>query len=354
MKVLVTGSAGFIGSYVAKRCVARGYSVVGIDNLNGYYDVGLKLARLADAGISFPGDALRGEMRQSDDYGAAYRFMKMDIEDSEAVLKLFNDERFDVVVHLAAQAGVRNSGMDPAVYVRSNIDGFLNILEGCRLCGVGHLLFASSSSVYGLNGKTPFSERDGAAHPVSLYAATKISNEMMAHAYSELYDLPVTGLRFFTVYGPWGRPDMSPHLFMDAILNGKPLKVFNKGDLWRDFTFVDDVVESVVRIMEVIPGKNEGWDRMAADPSTSRAPYRIYNVGNGAPVNLMDYVRLIELAAGKEAEKEYLPMQAGDVYKTYADSSSLFKTIGFSPSTSLRDGIARTLDWFISYYRRQD
>ncbi len=351
MKVLVTGSAGFIGSYVAKRCVASGYSVVGLDNLNSYYDVGLKLSRLADSGIVFPGEASWGEMRESEDYGEAYRFVRMNLEDSDAILKLFADERFDIVVHLAAQAGVRNSGMNPAAYIRSNIDGFLNILEGCRLCGVRHLLFASSSSVYGLNGKTPFSEKDGVSHPVSLYAATKISNEMMAHAYSDLYDLPATGLRFFTVYGPWGRPDMSPHLFMDAILSGKPLKVFNKGDMWRDFTFVDDVVESVVRVMEIIPGRNECWDSHEADPSTSRAPYRIYNVGNGAPVSLIDYVRCIELAAGREADKEYLPMQPGDVYKTYADSSSLFKTTGFSPSTTLQEGISRTLEWFRSYYQ---
>jgi UDP-glucuronate 4-epimerase len=259
---------------------------------------------------------------------------------------LFANSNFDFVINLAAQAGVRYSITNPHAYIESNIDGFIKILEGCRHNNVKHLVYASSSSVYGLNGKVPFSEHDGIAHPVSLYAATKKSNELMAHAYSKLYDLPTTGLRFFTVYGPWGRPDMSPHLFIDAILHNRPIKVFNNGDMWRDFTYIDDIVEGVIRIMEVIPKGNQDWDEFCPDPSTSPSPYRIYNIGNSHPTKLMDYISCIEKATGCVAKKEFLPMQAGDVYQTYADSSALADTIGFKPNTDLQEGIHQTVKWF--------
>ena len=346
MKILVTGAAGFIGSYVVERLLSEGHSVVGLDNVNDYYDPALKYARLERLGISRNDAERPGEMAGC----GAFRFIRLNLEDTEAILRLFSDEKFDLVVNLAAQAGVRYSITNPQVYVKSNIDGFLNVLEGCRQTGVGHLVFASSSSVYGLNGKVPFSEKDSIAHPVSLYAATKKANELMAHTYAHLYGLPVTGLRFFTVYGPWGRPDMSPHLFIDAIVNGKPLKVFNRGDMWRDFTYIDDIVEGVVRISRIIPEPDSSWDASEADPSSSSAPYRIYNIGNSSPTRLLDYIRCIEEAVGKEADKEYLPMQPGDVYQTYADSSALAEATGFSPSTPLAEGIARTVEWFRGYY----
>ena len=263
---------------------------------------------------------------------------------------LFANGDFDAVVNLGAQAGVRYSITNPQAYIESNIDGFINVLEGCRNNGVKHLVYASSSSVYGLNSKVPFSEHDGIAHPVSLYAATKKSNELMAHSYSKLYDLPTTGLRFFTVYGPWGRPDMSPFLFMDAILHDRPLKVFNNGDMLRDFTYIDDIVEGIVRITSVIPEGDPDWDDKKADPATSTAPYRIYNIGNSHPTRLMDYIHCIENAIGREAKKDFLPMQPGDVYQTYADSSALAKATGFKPDTPLQQGIDRTVEWFKHYY----
>ena len=263
---------------------------------------------------------------------------------------LFANGRFDIVVNLAAQAGVRYSITNPQAYIASNVDGFINILEGCRHNGIKHLVYASSSSVYGLNGKVPFSEHDGIAHPVSLYAATKKSNELMAHAYSKLYNIPTTGLRFFTVYGPWGRPDMSPFLFIDAILHDRPIKVFNNGDMLRDFTYIDDIVEGVVRIVDVIPEGNAVWDETHPDPATSPAPYRIYNIGNQQPTKLMDYIKCIEKATGREAAKVFLPMQPGDVYQTYADSSALGEATGFKPCTRLQDGIDRTVAWFKQFY----
>lgn len=265
---------------------------------------------------------------------------------------MFEKEKFDLVIHLAAQAGVRYSVTNPDIYIKSNIDGFLNILEGCRHTHVKHLVYASSSSVYGKNGSVPFREKDSIAHPVSLYAATKKTNELMAHVYSHLFNLPTTGLRFFTVYGPWGRPDMSPHLFIDAIFNGHPIKVFNNGDLWRDFTYIDDIVEGVTRISKIIPEGEDNWDCVTADPSTSTVPYKIYNIGNSSPVRLMDYISCIEEVMGRKAKKEFLPMQPSEVYKTYADSSALEKVTGFRPHTSLQEGIEHTVRWYKDYYKR--
>lgn len=350
MKILVTGAAGFIGSYVARRLYSRGDDVVGIDCINDYYDPELKYSRLAVDGIEKSGAEKWGEYVQSN-VVPNYRFQRLRLEDREGIEKLFKTEKFDAVINLAAQAGVRYSITNPRAYIESNVDGFINILEGCRNNGVKHLVYASSSSVYGLNGKVPFSEHDSIAHPVSLYAATKKSNELMAHAYAHLYGIPMTGLRFFTVYGPWGRPDMSPFLFADAILHNRPIKVFNNGDMLRDFTYIDDIVEGVIRIVDIIPHGNEKWDDVAADPATSTAPYRVYNIGNSQPVKLMDFISEIETAAGKEAEKIFLPMQPGDVYQTYADSSALAEITGFKPQTPLADGIKKTVDWFKNYYK---
>ncbi len=351
MKILVTGSAGFIGSFVAKRFLEQGDVVVGLDNLNTYYDVELKLSRLEQAGIS-SAEALQWNTPVvSSVFGDDYHFIRLDLEDKEGVIGLFEKEKFDLVIHLAAQAGVRYSVTNPDIYIKSNIEGFLNILEGCRHTNVKHLVYASSSSVYGKNGSVPFREKDSIAHPVSIYAATKKTNELMAHVYSHLFNLPTTGLRFFTVYGPWGRPDMSPHLFIDAIFNDRPIKVFNNGDLWRDFTYIDDIVEGVTRISKIIPVGEDDWDCMTADPSTSTVPYKIYNIGNSSPVRLMDYIRCMEGVIGKEAKKEFLPMQPSEVYKTYADSSALERVTGFRPLTPLQEGIERTVRWYKDYYK---
>lgn len=348
MKILLTGAAGFIGRAVCRRLLDKGYEVVGLDNINDYYDPALKYGRLSMLGIDK--EAVAWYRFTPGTTEERFRFIRMNLEDTQAMRMLFANGGFDGVIHLAAQAGVRYSITHPHAYIESNIDGFINVLEGCRHNRVKHLVYASSSSVYGLNGKVPFSEHDGTAHPVSLYAATKKSNELMAHAYSKLYDLPTTGLRFFTVYGPWGRPDMSPFLFMDAILHDRPIKVFNNGDMLRDFTYIDDIVEGVVRIMDVIPVGNEEWDEQHPDPASSPAPYRVYNIGNQQPTRLMDYIRCIEKAIGREAEKEFLPMQAGDVYRTYADSSALCAATGFRPCTPLQEGINRTVAWFKEYY----
>ncbi len=353
MKILVTGAAGFIGSAVVLKLIDKGHTIVGLDNINDYYEPSLKIARLAECGISFAEDVNKFPWYKfvlSVMWPNNYRFIRMNLEDTNAMQMLFANEDFDAVINLGAQAGVRYSITNPHAYIESNIDGFINVLEGCRHNHVRHLVYASSSSVYGLNGKIPFSEHDGIAHPVSLYAATKKSNELMAHAYSELYNLPTTGLRFFTVYGPWGRPDMSPFLFMDAILHNHPLKVFNGGDMLRDFTYIDDIVEGVVRIVELIPKGNEKWDEANPDPASSPAPYKVYNIGNSHPTKLMDYIKCIENAIGREARKEFLPMQPGDVYQTYADSSALAEAIDFKPCTDLQTGIDRTVKWFKNYY----
>lgn len=353
MKVLVTGAAGFIGSYTVGRLIAKGDTVVGLDNINSYYDPALKLGRLETLGIKASDKASDFpwfKFIESEKYPGKFTFIRMNLEDTNAMAMLFANGNFDAVVNLGAQAGVRYSIENPHAYVESNVDGFINILEGCRNNKVRHLVYASSSSVYGLNGKTPFSEHDGIAHPVSLYAATKKSNELMAHAYSKLYGIPTTGLRFFTVYGPWGRPDMSPFLFMDAILNDRPIKVFNNGDMLRDFTYIDDIVEGIVRIIDVIPQGNPEWDETKPDPATSPAPYRIYNIGNSHPTKLMDYINCIEHAIGREAKKQFLPMQPGDVYQTYADSSALAEATGFKPDTPLQEGIDKTVEWFKEYF----
>jgi len=348
MKILVTGTAGFIGSYVVQRLLERGDEVVGLDNINDYYDVNLKQGRLEKAGIK-ENQLAWYKFIQSDEY-PNYRFIRMNLEDKQAIQMLFANEKFDRVCHLAAQAGVRYSIDNPYAYIQSNIDGFLNILEACRWNNVEHLVYASSSSVYGLNGKVPFSEKDGIAHPVSLYAATKKSNELMAHSYSQLYNLPTTGLRFFTVYGPWGRPDMSPFLFTDAILNDRPIKVFNNGDMLRDFTYIDDIIEGVIRCIDKVALPFMEWDAENPDPSCSLAPYRIYNIGNSFPVKLMDFIQAIELACGKEAVKNYLPMQPGDVYQTNADTAALERDMHYKPSKNLFEGIKETVEWFKEYY----
>lgn len=349
MKILVTGAAGFIGSAVCRRFLDRGDTVIGLDNINDYYDPELKYGRLRRLGIAREEVAWYKFARSTTD--SRFEFIRMNLEDRQAMQMLMANGCFDIVVNLGAQAGVRYSIDNPEAYIESNIDGFINLLEGCRHNKVKHLVYASSSSVYGLNGHVPFSEHDSIAHPVSLYAATKKSNELMAHAYSKLYNLPTTGLRFFTVYGPWGRPDMSPFLFIDAILHDRAIKVFNNGDMLRDFTYIDDIVEGVIRISDIIPEGNPDWDGQNPDPATSPAPYRVYNIGNQHPTRLMDYIACIEKAIGREAKKEFLPMQPGDVYQTFADSSALASATGFKPDTPLQDGINKTVAWFKSFYK---
>ncbi len=333
MKVLITGAAGFIGMHLAQRLLARGDEVVGIDNLNDYYDVKLKEDRL---------EQLLAHDR--------FRFERMNMADTEKTAALFAREGVDAAVNLAAQAGVRYSLKNPHAYIESNVQGFTNILEGCRHTKVGHLVFASSSSVYGANTAMPFSVHQNVDHPVSLYAATKKANELMAHSYSHLYGLPTTGLRFFTVYGPWGRPDMSASLFARAILEGRPIDVFNHGDMQRDFTYIDDIVEGVVRVLDQPAAPNPAFDTANPDPATSYAPYRIYNIGNNQPVRLMDFIAAIEEAMGQEAQKNFLPMQAGDVQATYADVDALQEAVGFTPATPLKEGMAKFATWFKAYY----
>jgi UDP-glucuronate 4-epimerase len=335
MKVLVTGAAGFIGMHVSEVLLARGDEVVGLDNLNDYYDPTLKEARLARLTPH-----------------AGFRFVRMDVADREGMERLFAEERFDRVVHLAAQAGVRYSLENPHAYVDSNLVGFINILEGCRHGGVQHLVYASSSSVYGGNEKMPFSEHDSVDHPVSLYAATKKANELMAHTYSHLYGLPTTGLRFFTVYGPWGRPDMALFLFVSAMLEGRSIDVFNHGRMRRDFTYIDDIVEGVVRTLGRVPQTDPGYDAVAADPARSRAPYRVFNIGNNDPVPLMDFIAAIEASLGVEAQKNFLPLQAGDVPATAADTAELAEWVGFAPATPVGEGVARFVSWYRDYYGR--
>ena len=336
MKVLITGAAGFIGFHVAERLLAQGDDVVGIDNLNDYYDVNLKLARLA-----------RIQSQPN------FRFIKLDLADRPAIAELFAHEGFDRVIHLGAQAGVRYSIDNPHAYADANLVGHLNVLEGCRHTGVGHLLYASSSSVYGLNRKTPFSTDDSVDHPVSLYAATKKANELMSHSYAHLYGLPTTGLRFFTVYGPWGRPDMALFKFTRAILEGKAIDVYNHGDMRRDFTYIDDIAEAVVRLTEVIPQRNPDWRVETGSPANSSAPYRVYNIGNSQPIQLTAFIHELEQALGVQAKMNLLPMQPGDVLETSADTSALEATIGFRPGTELSHGLAQFVSWYRHYYQQE-
>lgn len=330
MKILVTGAAGFIGFHTVKRLLDRGDVVVGLDIINDYYTPRLKYGRLAECGIA-ESDVTEGQFVQSSIY-PDYRFIKMKLEDREGLKSLFASEKFDKVMNLAAQAGVRYSIENPMAYVDSNLVGFANLLECCRYNGIKHLVYASSSSVYGANDKVPFSEDDQVDHPVSLYAATKKANELMAHVYSKLYGIPTTGLRFFTVYGPWGRPDMAPILFAKAISAGEPIKVFNNGNLSRDFTYIDDIVEGVIRVIDKAP--------------VAEVPYALYNIGCSNPVKLMDFISTMEQALGREAKKIMLPMQSGDVYQTYADTSKLERDMGYKPSVSLKVGIGKFVEWF--------
>ncbi len=347
-KILVTGSAGFIGFHLVNRLIARGDHIVGLDIINDYYDVNVKYDRLAYAGI--PQEAVAHARLTPSTKHPNYRFIKMRLEERENLQGLFASENFDAVVNLAAQAGVRYSIQNPYAYLDSNLIGFLNLLECCRHNGVEHFAFASSSSVYGLNEKMPLSTHDNVDHPISLYAATKKSNELIAHAYSHLYNIPTTGLRFFTVYGPWGRPDMALFLFTKAILNDEPIKVFNHGNMLRDFTYVDDIVEGVVRVIDHPPAGNRAWTGMAPDPGSSRAPYKIYNIGNQNPVKLMDFITAIEDTLGKTAEKIMLPMQPGDVPATTADVSDLVEDLGYRPNTSVQEGIEQFIAWYLDYY----
>ncbi len=333
---LVTGAAGFIGFHVCRQLLARGEHVVGLDNLNSYYDVRLKQARLAQL------------QNQS-----GFQFEQLDLADKPGMAELFGDHAFDVVINLAAQAGVRYSLENPQAYVDSNLTGFVNVLEGCRHHAVKHLVYASSSSVYGANTRMPFSVHDNVDHPVSLYAATKKANELLAHSYSHLYALPTTGLRFFTVYGPWGRPDMAMFLFTKAILEGRPIDVFNRGQMQRDFTYIDDITEGVIRVADRVAEGNPHWTGDTPDPATSRAPYRVYNIGNNQPVELLRVIELIENCLGQKAEKNLLPMQPGDVPATYADIDALAEDVNFRPGTSIELGIARFIAWYREYFQSE-
>jgi len=348
MKILVTGTAGFIGFHLAKRLLERGDEVVGIDSINDYYDVNVKYGRLKESGIDV-GEIEYAKALQSSKY-PNYKFIKLNLEDREAIDSLFRDEKFDAVCNLAAQAGVRYSLQNPHAYIDSNIVGFVNILEASRYNDIKHLVYASSSSVYGLNETMPFSTHDNVDHPISLYAASKKSNELMAHTYSHLFNLPTTGLRFFTVYGPWGRPDMALFLFTKAIFEDKPIDVYNYGDMRRDFTYIDDIVEGVVRVIDNPPKGNPKWSGKNPDPSSSKAPYKIYNIGNSSPVKLMDFIEAIEDAIGKKAKKNMLPIQPGDVPATYADVSDLVNDLGYKPQTSVRDGVEAFIKWYREFY----
>ncbi|MEJ4044414.1 NAD-dependent epimerase [Erwinia sp. SLM-02] len=334
MKYLVTGAAGFIGFHVTQRLLNAGHQVIGIDNLNDYYDVNLKTARL-DLVNNHP----------------EFTFIKIDLADRGGIASLFREQRFQRVIHLAAQAGVRYSLENPLAYADANLIGHLNILEGCRHNQIEHLLYASSSSVYGLNRKLPFSTDDSVDHPVSLYAATKKANELMSHTYSHLYGIPTTGLRFFTVYGPWGRPDMALFKFTRAILAGESIDVYNNGEMRRDFTYIDDIAESILRLQDVIPQRDEEWTVETGSPASSSAPYRVYNIGNSQPVMLMDYIKALENALGQTADKNMLPMQPGDVLDTSADTRALYDVIGFKPQTEVAEGVARFVAWYRTFYQ---
>jgi UDP-glucuronate 4-epimerase len=354
MKILVTGTAGFIGFHLAKKLLERGHEVVAIDNINDYYEVGLKYGRLTELGIgreAVEGAVFSGSMSHTSSfYWDRHRFYKLDLADREGMMQLFEAEKFDAVMHLAAQAGVRYSLENPHAYIDANVVGFMNILEGCRHTGVKNLAYASSSSVYGLNQLQPFKTTDHTDHPISLYAATKKSNEMMAHTYAHLYGIRTTGLRFFTVYGPWGRPDMAPILFTSAILDDRPIKVFNHGKMSRDFTYIDDIVDGCIKVIDNPAQPDEAWDAKVPRPNTSSAPYRIYNIGNNAPVSLMEFIGEIESALGKEAEKIFMEMQPGDVESTYADTTPLMQDFNYRPYTPLREGVKVFVNWYKVFY----
>lgn len=334
MKYLVTGAAGFIGFYVSQRLCEQGHEVIGLDNLNDYYDVNLKHARLA-------------VLNKLD----SFSFKELDLADRNGIANLFSSEKFNRVIHLAAQAGVRYSIDNPLAYADSNLIGHLTILEGCRHNNIEHLVYASSSSVYGLNSKTPFATSDSVDHPISLYAATKKSNELMSHTYSHLYNIPTTGLRFFTVYGPWGRPDMALFKFTKAIIEGKEIDIYNHGDMRRDFTYIDDIVEGIIRIQDVIPKSNSQWQVETGSPASSSAPYKIFNIGNGNPVKLLDFVESLESSLGIEAKKNFMPMQPGDVYQTYADVDDLLASTGHKPKMSVAIGVANFVNWYRDFYQ---
>jgi UDP-glucuronate 4-epimerase len=348
-KILVTGSAGFIGYHVVKKLIGQNVTVVGLDIINDYYDVNLKYGRLADQGIEVNNITYNVELKSRTYPGL--HFIKLDLTDEKNISALFKNYQFDTVINLAAQAGVRYSLTNPKAYLSSNIEGFLNILEACRHNQVKHLVYASSSSVYGLNENMPFSVHHNVDHPISLYAACKKSNELMAHTYSYLYQLPTTGLRFFTVYGPWGRPDMALFIFTKAIMAGNPIEIYNNGNMQRDFTYIDDIVEGVIRVAAKIPAGNPNWSGKNPDPGCSKAPYRLYNIGNHSPVKLLDFIEAIENKLGKKAKRNYLPIQPGDVPSTFADVTDLIKDINYTPSTSLQQGIDRFIAWYKEFYK---
>lgn len=348
MKILVTGTAGFIGFHLAQKLIERGDEVVGLDNINDYYEPSLKYDRLGDTGIEK--DAVEYNKLLKSTIYPNYRFIKLDLKDKDKLFRLFESGNFDRVCHLAAQAGVRYSITHPYAYLDSNMIGFMNIIEACRHNQIEHLTYASSSSVYGMNESMPFSTHDNVDHPISLYAASKKSNELIAHTYSHLYDLPTTGLRFFTVYGPWGRPDMALFLFTKAILNNQQIDVYNNGNMQRDFTYIDDIIEGVVRVIDHPPSGNPDWRGDSPDPASSPSPYRIYNIGNNNPVHLMDFIGAIEEETGREAKKNFMPMQPGDVYKTWADVNDLIEDFVYRPRTDIREGVKKFVDWYRAYY----
>ncbi len=348
MKILITGAAGFIGHHLAKRIASNSNEVIGLDNINDYYDTNIKYGRLEDIGIRKE-EISYGKMTRSEKYHN-YKFIKLDLTDKDGLWNLFENEKFDAVCNLAAQAGVRYSIENPSAYINSNIVGFANLLEASKRFEISHLVYASSSSVYGLNQKMPFSVHDGIAHPVSLYAASKKSGELMAHTYSHLFGLPATGLRFFTVYGPWGRPDMALFKFTKAIIEEKPIDVYNYGNMQRDFTYIDDIVEGIIRVINRPASPDKNWNALNPDPASSSAPYRIYNIGNGTPVKLTSFIEAIENALGKKAKKNLLPMQPGDVAATWADTAELENDFGYKPNTSIAEGVRRFISWYREFY----
>ncbi len=355
MKILITGTAGFIGFHLAKKLLERGDEIVGLDNINDYYDINLKYARLKELGLerrTIENDQFPNTKHQSLTF-KNHQFYKLDLSNREGIEKLFKDEKFDAVMHLGAQAGVRYSLENPHEYITSNVVGFMNILEGCRQNNIKNLAYASSSSIYGLNKSQPFRTSDHTDHPISLYAATKKSNEMMAHSYSHLYAIQTTGLRFFTVYGPWGRPDMAPMLFTDAILNNRAINVFNNGKMSRDFTYIDDIIDGIIKVIDSPAKSNKQWDAENPTPESSTAPYQIYNIGNSTPIPLMEFIETIEKSLEKKATKNYLPMQDGDVVATYADITDLKKNLQYKPTTQLNFGVNEFINWYKGYYKQK-